>query len=562
MLYFICQIGFTQSFSQHIIGIVNLMGCEMKAKKKKKVNVLTVIAVVLTIAVAGMGAYILHLRNEEAAKETLRLELISTGVFNKGVSVSGIDISNMTVEQAKTALEPVEAKLASVAHFTVKLKNSTYEIGKDNFIFTYNTQEVLNEAIMLAREGELEQIEAEIADIAANGRTYEIKCDIQLGDCSPLLELIAQEAYIAPVNASFSMKQLEPNPETNTNNAINIGYPNESTASDAPKTTIDVRDLRFDFVEQIQGVTIDKDALIETLKTRTAQRDFGTVELDTIALDADITIATIKQNLVLRSEARTFYGKTPYNRDTRVHNLKKAAGLIYGTVLQPNDVFSANGILGNRTEEGGWQLAPAVIEGGAKSEDQPGGGVCQVSSTIYNAVIKGDFEVVFRQAHSSKLSYVDGGCDATIDSGRIDFKWKNNTSAPLYVFTWIDTKEKYVRCEIYGQPFGDEFDSIEIVSEELEPLPTTSPEYIESSSLVPPYWMLNNKAKKGYVFQTYAIYYKDGVEVNKKEVALTTYKMHPARYLVWPGYVQGTVLQDAYKLEPSPTPMPVTTPMP
>lgn len=529
-----------------------------KKKTKKNVSVLTVIAIVLIIAVVGMGAYILHLKNEEALKEQQRLELISTGVFHNGITVSGVDISGMTVEQAKSALAPVENELADAAHFTIALASSTYEIGNDYFIFTYNTDDILNEAIMLAHEGGLEQIQTEIADIEASGRNYEIKCDIQLGDCSALIERMAQEVYISPTDASFSMKKLDTNSETNTNNAINIGYPDESTATNA--TEVDVRDLRFDFVEQIPGVTIDKDAIIETLKARTTERDFGSVELNTIPLDAQVTIETIKQNLVLRSEARTFYGKTPYNRDTRVHNLKKAAGLIYGTVLQPDEVFSTNGILGNRTEEGGWQLAPAVIEGGAKSEDQAGGGVCQVSSTIYNAVIKGDFEVVFRQAHSSKLSYVDGGCDATIDSGRIDFKWKNNTAAPLYIFTWIDTKEKYVRCEIYGLPFGDEFDSIEIVSEELDPLPTTSPEYIESASLVPPYWMLNNKAKSGYVFQTYAVYYKDGVEVNKKEVALTTYKMHPARYLVWPGYVQGTVLQDAYKLEPSPTPIPTPKP--
>ena len=88
---------------------------------------------------------------------------------------------------------------------------------------------------------------------------------------------------------------------------------------------------------------------------------------------------------------------------------------------------SCNDLLGPRYEKYGWQMAPAVIEGGAATEDQPGGGVCQVSTTMYNAVLMGDYQIVYRQAHSSRLSYVKGGLDATINTGTIDFKWSNNT---------------------------------------------------------------------------------------------------------------------------------------
>ena len=81
--------------------------------------------------------------------------------------------------------------------------------------------------------------------------------------------------------------------------------------------------------------------------------------------------------------------------------------MVYGTVLQPGEEFSANTILGDRTLSNGWKPAPAVIAGGADHEDQPGGGVCQIASTTYMAVLSGDFEVTARRpltTHPQRLS--------------------------------------------------------------------------------------------------------------------------------------------------------------
>ena len=111
------------------------------------------------------------------------------------------------------------------------------------------------------------------------------------------------------------------------------------------------------------------------------------------------------------------------------------------------------------------------------------------------------------------------GLDATINTGTIDFKWSNNTEAPVYVFTWIDKEQKRIWCEIYGLPFAAEagFDEIELISERLPDIEPTADEYITYSGLTAPYWMLKNAAKTGYVYDTFKSYKLNGTEVRRED---------------------------------------------
>jgi vancomycin resistance protein YoaR len=516
---------------------------EKPAKNKKKT--LTIVLLSLLAAVIVLGGVFLALKIKADKEEEERQSLLNSGVFYTGITVGGVDVSGMSLDQAKEALKEAEEKLTENVGFTVTDGEHTYTIDKSFFDISYNTEEKLAEAMAEGRDDSLtlEELKNGLSDIAANGRSFDIEYTIATPDFTEFAASIAAEINVAPVDATFSVKQLEMNEDTDALNAVNIGIADDDTVTD-------LRDLRFDFVEGVPGSGLNEQALIEELTSRTEARDFGTVEFTSETIEPQVTIATIKETLVLRSKAYTSYAKGHYGRAERVHNMTKACGLMYGTVLQPGEVFSCNTLLGDRYEKYGWQLAPAVIEGGASTEDQPGGGVCQVSTTVYNAVLMGDYEVVYRQAHSSRLSYVPGGLDATINTGTIDFKWSNNTSSPIYVFTWIDTEQKRVWCEIYGEPFGEDagFDEIELISERLPDIEPTADEYITYSGLIEPYWMLKNEAKTGYVYDTYKSYKLNGVEVKREKIANTIYRMHPRRYYVWPGYVAGTVLQAEYQL--------------
>lgn len=512
-------------------------GVQAGAPKK---NNLAKIVLFLLAAVLVCGGVIYALHTFAAQKEERRQEILHADTFRKGVTVGGVDVSGMTLEAAREALKAAEAALVADVGFTVTDGEHVFEVPKECFNIAYNTEEKLLEAMQLAREGSLNELEAELADIEAVGRSYEIDYTIS-GDYATFVAELAEQFYIAPVDATFNVKPLEINKQTNAQDIVNIGLNPEVDGIE------DIRDKRFDFTEGTPGRALDADSLLAELGARTEARAYGEVSFSSKATEPAVTVATLKETLVLRAVASTSFARGNYDRDTRVHNIKKACGLIYGTVLQPGDVLSCNTILGDRYEKYGWQLAPAVIEGGAATEDQPGGGVCQVSTTMYNAVLLGDYEIVYRQAHSMRLSYVAGGLDATINTRTIDFKWKNNTDAPIYVFTWVDGKNKDVWCEIYGLPYPETFDEIQLVSERLPDIEPTADEFLTASWLYAPYWAVKNDAKPGYVYDVYKVYKLNGAQVQKVYIGKTTYRMHPKRYFVWPGYAPGTPLEAAYR---------------
>ncbi|MBQ2661863.1 MAG: VanW family protein [Clostridia bacterium] len=505
-----------------------------QASSGSKKLLITLVSLVAVLSLVYCGLLFVTQKQEEK-----RQEIINSGIFHEGIKVNGVAIGGMKVDEAKDALKNVTNAMEKDIMLTITSTNGNIVASGADLGIVANIDEVLNEAMLLGRTGKLRQMEAEIEDVKINGRTFTLALTLDEETVNTYLDNLSKELGATPTNASFAVKEL-PMSETKGINAydtVNIGLPEDGSITD-------LRDLRFDFIEEKDGIEINRDEFISKLKERIANNDFSYFELPAKVTPASVTVADIKAKLVLRVAVSTSYASGNYGRSTRVHNMTKATGLVYGTVLQPGEQFSANTILGYRTLASGWQLAPAVIDGGAANEDQPGGGVCQISSTIYQAVLKADYQVDYRQGHSSKLGYVKGGLDATIDSGRIDFLWTNNTSSPVYVFTWIDKKNKEVWCELYGEPFGDSFDEINLISDEQDPIAPTETEYIQKSSLTAPYWQVKNAAKKGYVFKTYKSYLKDGKEVDRKFITTTTYRMHPARYYVWAGYAGEPLLPE------------------
>ena len=138
----------------------------------------------------------------------------------------------------------------------------------------------------------------------------------------------------------------------------------------------------------------------------------------------------------------TYYGESGENRK---HNVKLASEKIDGTILAPEEEFSFNDVVGKRTEAQGFKTAYIIKDG--EFVEGVGGGVCQVSSTIYNAVLLADLTVTRVQAHSLPVSYVAPSFDAMVSSAS-DFRFVNTVSAPITIKLSADGK--YVKCSIYG----------------------------------------------------------------------------------------------------------------
>ena len=206
----------------------------------------------------------------------------------------------------------------------------------------------------------------------------------------------------------------------------------------------------YSISHEVLGYSFD----LEELKQMVAEAGEGqTVTITFRYTPAAVTWAAIDATLfkdVLGSVSTNHTNDS--NRNT---NLKLACKAINGKLIRPGETFSYNQTLGERTEKKGYKPAGAYMAG--KTVQTVGGGICQVSSTLYYACLKADLEIVDRTAHGYTVSYMPYGMDATVSWGALDYKFKNNTDYPIRIEAWVsggqvhvkligtDTKDYYVK---------------------------------------------------------------------------------------------------------------------
>ena len=123
-----------------------------------------------------------------------------------------------------------------------------------------------------------------------------------------------------------------------------------------------------------------------------------------------------------------------------------AAEKIHGLVLEPGEEFSFNGVVGVRSEQNGYKIAPIIVED--RKEEEVGGGICQLSTTIYNAALAAGLKVTEHHTHTIEVPYIEKGKDATVDYGVMDLRIKNNKQHPVkYV---VSVAGEIVAVEIWG----------------------------------------------------------------------------------------------------------------
>ncbi|MHB8156076.1 MAG: VanW family protein, partial [Desulfocucumaceae bacterium] len=133
----------------------------------------------------------------------------------------------------------------------------------------------------------------------------------------------------------------------------------------------------------------------------------------------------------------------------RVGNIARASGQIGGKLINPGEIFSFNAAISPVNQQNGYQIAPVIV--GDQLVDDYGGGVCQVSTTIYGAVLLSGLEIVERHPHSKPVKYVSPGLDVTVADGILDFRFKNNLSRPVYIISSTEKDKGYVRITFAGK---------------------------------------------------------------------------------------------------------------
>ena len=267
------------------------------------------------------------------------------------------------------------------------------------------------------------------------------------------------------------------------------------------------------FIPETEGQRIDEDSLVRAL---TDESTVGSFTVDLLPVKADLTEAELKERYALLSTFTTSFKGSTLGRKNRVNNMALAVSRINGVALEPGEEFSMNKTILDRTKENGYYLAPAIRNGAYEKEY--GGGVCQVSSTLFNAVMMADLTITERHHHSWPMHYVPIGRDATIATGYKDFKFINSTEGELVIFAHLDKKAKTVTVRLYGIHSAD-FDHIQITSKRTGSLPAKGTKVHLDESLSAGSRVEERKERRGRTSVTYKEDYDAEGKLIKKETA-------------------------------------------
>jgi len=267
-------------------------------------------------------------------------------------------------------------------------------------------------------------------------------------------------------------------------------------------------------IPEVIGVKINDDEAREILqKNKNSSESYSIPAIITYPEITKTQLEAEYINTVIASYS-TDYSTSTQNRKT---NIAIAAAKINGVTLNPGEVFSFNGVVGPRTQSTGYKMAH--VYSGSKVVDGIGGGICQVSSTLYNAVVLADMEIVYRTNHSMPVSYVPLGRDATVSYGTIDFKFKNNKETPVKFEVIADGAT--LTINVYGRK--KYIKDISIESHIVGSVPFST-DVIEDDTMFEDESIVVEDGVNGTKVEAYKIIKENGVVVSRTLLAKSNYR--------------------------------------
>ncbi len=296
---------------------------------------------------------------------------------------------------------------------------------------------------------------------------------------------------------------------------------------------VEAKDARYVALDnggfKVEAETIGLDFDLEAAKALIEPGSGKTVSVDLIKTEpkvkkADLGEGKFSDLLVRRTTSLT-------NERDRTHNVKLAAKFMSGAVVLPGETFSFNKRVGPRTKARGFRDAKIFSDG--EIVDGLGGGLCQVSSTLYSALLRTDLQIVSRRPHMFTVGYVPKGEDATIYGSSIDLKFKNNFKHPILIKSYVSGGSLTV--EIYGTASDKTWGEIKVSSEVIGTTPIKEV-YREDPSLKPGETKVKQKGQVGYTVNTYKTYYDaNGNKVKTVSVGKSVYQSANRIILKGPG---------------------------
>lgn len=384
------------------------------------------------------------------------------GKIHKNIYVRDIDISNLTREEAKNKINKI---IESNNSFILNLSENKYVFLKEDIDVDYNVDDLIETAYGIGRN------EGIISNIKTIG-------NLRLG-----------KKIILDYRITYDEKKLNKY----------LMELNKKIYKKPKNATIRINNGQIIITKEKNGYKLNKDKLKNTLVEKIVNMDCSEEIIPIITIKPVYLYEDLSKIDTVIGRFETYFNSQNYNRST---NIKLAASATTNILLNQGEVFSFNSNIQNSDIGKYLKEAPVIING--KSEKGRGGGMCQVSSTIYNAALYSGMSIISVRNHSIPSPYIEKGRDATVSGGIIDLKFKNNYKTPVYIYNQVMGNK--VVCTIYGNKRDKQ--DIEIITEITDEINNriirkNSEKYDLGVKTI------EQEGRKGYKVKTYRVYKND-----------------------------------------------------
>ena len=411
----------------------------------------------------------------------------------EGVSIEGIDVSGYSRTQIRQVVDDYLSQYEGTK-FTLTAADKSLEVDCSQLGFSALNADVADRAFNYGNEGNLlERFEAQKNIATGKGKDFSIALTCDVGTVKEFLKAHDSELSTPAVNGSLKREN------------GSFTYVDGQTG-----TSVKINKSAVAVAEFVTNDWDGKDATIE-LVTKVEEPE-GSKE----------TLSKVKD--LLGSFSTDFHTSSA----ARAQNVKNGASKIDGTVLYPGEEFSVATALNPMTAENGYALA-ASYENGTTVETY-GGGICQVSTTLYNAVMRAELEIVTRSAHSMIVSYVKPSMDAAIAGDSKDFVFKNNQEYPVYIEGY--TNGGMIYFNVFGVETRDPSRSVEFESEILSQTDPIAVFEAAGDQPVGTVVKTSGSAHTGYTARLWKVVYENGTEVSRDVYNNSKYRVTNNIYAV------------------------------
>lgn len=405
--------------------------------------------------------------------------------FYDNTRINGIDVGGMSVAEAENVVLTNMLDNKKDVEIELSCKGKTWTLSGNDFEVYNKVRPVVAKMLKYGRDGNFFQNLSKSKKIKKEGKDFQVSYVCVLANINEKIDEIISEVEQESRAANLVFEPNKENP--------------------------------FSVDEGQSAILVNRDKLLQEIDNALLIGTKAKIEIPIIEIEDQIDLDELKNSVVKRAEFVTSYEKSGKDRK---NNIRKALSSFNGMIVEPNQTVSFNETTGARTEEAGYSNAHIIV--GGVYVDGVGGGVCQASTTLYNALLLADIDILSVNHHSLPASYVPLSQDAMVSGDYSDLVFQNNLESPIYIKTVCD--DKNVKVEVYGQKF-EEGESVAVRSELVKVLPHGGDRIVKDQKgeysnkiLYKGEYLRIKYPREGYESKAYLQRFKNGELVDEKEI--------------------------------------------